>query len=234
MTTDPLVLVEDIRAATNRLIASAAALDDAAVADASRLPGWTRGHVLTHVSRNADGATNLLIWARTGVPTPQYKSLDQRARDIDAGAGRAAAEQLADLRESAGRFAEAFAVMPAPAWTNEVAWANGRVGPAALVAWFRLCELELHHVDLDAGYTAADWSEAFAVRMVTTLARDMGDRPDGPRLVLRCPEVGHDLTFGEPEGPLVSGSVRNALAWLTGRGDGAELTGALPAVPPFG
>ena len=141
MTTDPLVLVEDIRAATHRLIASAAALDDVAVADASRLPGWTRGHVLTHVSRNADGATNLLTWARTGVPTHQYESLDQRVRDIEDGAGRAAAVQLADLRESAGRFAEAFAVMPAPAWTTKVAWANGRVGPAALVAWFRLREL---------------------------------------------------------------------------------------------
>jgi maleylpyruvate isomerase len=91
MTTDPLALVEDIRTATNRLITSASALDDPGVTGASVLPGWTRGHVLTHISRNADGATNLLTWARTGVPTPQYASLDQRARDIEAGAGRRAA-----------------------------------------------------------------------------------------------------------------------------------------------
>ena len=48
------------------------------MAGPSLLPGWSRGHVLTHLARNADGAVNLLTWARTGVETPQYVSQEQR------------------------------------------------------------------------------------------------------------------------------------------------------------
>jgi maleylpyruvate isomerase len=231
---DPLGLTEDLGVATDRVVAAAATLDDDAVAAASRLPGWSRGHLLTHLARNADAQVNMLTWARTGVVTPMYASMEQRARDIEAGAGRPAAEQLADVRAAAQRLAEAIEAMPAQAWAAELTWRGGLVGPAALVVWLRLREMELHHVDLDTGYAPDDWSEAFAVRMAVAMARDYADREDTPRLVLRCPEVGHDLVFGEPNGPLITGPVRRAVGWLTGRADGDGLTGPLPAVPPFG
>ncbi len=235
MTADPLALVDDINAATDRLIMSASRLDDSAIAQPSGLPGWTRGHVLTHVARNADGAVNLLTWARTGVQTPQYASREQRAADIEAGSGRPAAEQLADLRATRERFAEAMDQMPAQAWATVVRWTHGDAAPAARVPWHRLREVELHHVDLDTGYGPPDWPEAFAVRMAVELARRMGTRHDAPRLVLRCPEIGHDLTFGAPGGEVIEGPVRTAVAWLTGRGPGDGLTGGvLPEVPPFG
>ncbi|MGH3331970.1 MAG: maleylpyruvate isomerase N-terminal domain-containing protein, partial [Nocardioidaceae bacterium] len=41
----------------------------------SRLPDWTRGHVVTHVARNAEGLVRLLAWARTGIETPMYPSI---------------------------------------------------------------------------------------------------------------------------------------------------------------
>ena len=78
--------------ATDRLLASAAALTDASAGEPSLLPGWTRGHVLTHVARNGDGLGNLLRWARTGTETPMYASREARRADIEAGAGRSAAE----------------------------------------------------------------------------------------------------------------------------------------------
>src|SRR3982751_334442 len=97
MTADPLVLLPEIDPATARLLATARGLDGAAVAAPSILPGWTRGHVLSHVARNADSCVNLLTWARTGVETPQYASAAHRAADVAAGAGRPVAEQLADI-----------------------------------------------------------------------------------------------------------------------------------------
>ena len=54
MTADPLVLIAEVDRATARLLATARTLDDDAVRAPSPLPGWTRGHVLTHVARNAD------------------------------------------------------------------------------------------------------------------------------------------------------------------------------------
>src|SRR4029453_13661966 len=74
VTYDPPPLAVDGGRAPARLLAPAAALDDAALSGRSLLPGWTRGHVLTHLARNADGAVNLLTWARTGVETPHYAS----------------------------------------------------------------------------------------------------------------------------------------------------------------
>ena len=58
--------------ATERLLTTATALSDAQMRDPSLLPGWTRGHVLTHIARNADGLVNLMRWARTGTKTPMY------------------------------------------------------------------------------------------------------------------------------------------------------------------
>ena len=47
--------------AVARLLASAAALSDEQLRGPSLLPGWSRGHVLSHIARNADGLSNLLI-----------------------------------------------------------------------------------------------------------------------------------------------------------------------------
>src|SRR5260370_71465 len=51
-----------IAAARERLIAAAGPLTGAQVREPSPLPGWARGHVLTHLARNPDGLRNLLIW----------------------------------------------------------------------------------------------------------------------------------------------------------------------------
>jgi maleylpyruvate isomerase len=163
VTTDPLALAVDLEGATTRLIHTAAGLDDDAVAAQSLLPGWTRGHVLAHLSRNADALGNLLTWARTGVVTPAYASPAARAAGIEADAFRPAAAQLDDLRESCDRFAGAVADMPASGW---VVMLDEKTGPAARVVWRRLREVEVHHVDLDAGYTTAEWPDAFVHRLL--------------------------------------------------------------------
>ena len=57
----------------------------------SRLPGWTRRHLVAHLAANADALGNLVRWAATGVETPMYSSPEQRAHDIESGAQRDAA-----------------------------------------------------------------------------------------------------------------------------------------------
>lgn len=235
VTADPLVLSAEVDRATARLLATAQALDDAAVAAPSLLPGWTRGHVLTHLARNADGLVNLLTWARTGVVTPQYESPERREADIREGAGRPHAEQLADLREASARFAAAVEEMPPDAWTVTLDVPGGPQ-PAARVVWRRLREVEVHHVDLDAGYATANWPEAFSHRLLHEVVAGLRDRSDAPALVLRPDGLGHGLWVGNTDSASTVAGPAHALAgWLTGRTDGAELTvsppGPLP-VPP--
>jgi maleylpyruvate isomerase len=240
VSTDPLALAAEISRSTARLLTTARGLSDEAVAQPSLLPGWTRGHVLTHLSRNADGAVNLLTWARTGIRTPQYESMARRAADIDDGAGRAAAVQVEDLAAACERFAAAVDAMPAQAWTSMVETTSGRQLSAAQFMWFRLREVEIHHVDLDAGYGPDDWPDAFALRLCRTVTENLAKREDGPRLIVRAPEVGHDLVLGDDAvtSPVVSGPARAVGAWLIGRSDGSGLTvtpsGPLPPVPPLG
>ena len=76
--------LDRVAAATDRVLVTATALSDDQAREPSLLPGWSRGHVLTHIARNADGLGNLLRWARTGTETPMYTSAESRSADIDA------------------------------------------------------------------------------------------------------------------------------------------------------
>jgi maleylpyruvate isomerase len=228
---DPLILLTDVDQATERLIRTAEDLEPTAVAAPSALPGWTIGHVLTHVARNADAYTNLLTWARTGVETPAYATPTARAEGIEAGCRRPLAQQVADLREAHERFADAGAAMPAEAWTFFLAPTGAS---AAAVPWARLREVEVHHVDLGVGYSPEDWSDAFALRLLREIVTGVKD--DGFALVLRPHGVDHPLAIGAAEdAPVIGGPTRSIAAWLAGRGDGADLTvspdGELPQPP---
>jgi maleylpyruvate isomerase len=231
VSTDPLVLVAEVDRATARLLDTAAALDGDPSAP-SLLPGWTRGHVLTHVARNADGLVNLLTWARTGVRTPQYPSRDKRDADIEAGATRSWDVQLEDVRSSAARFADAASALDAAAWAYHLDLPNGPQ-PAARIPWRRLREVEVHHVDLAASYTPADWSESFAHRVLHEVAGGL----DGVSLTLHPDGIGHPLPVGSGGPPVVSGPAYALAAWLSGRSAGTGLTlsppGPLPALPDW-
>jgi maleylpyruvate isomerase len=241
---------------TDRLLATADALTDAQAAALSRLPGWTRGHVLTHLARNADGFRNLLTWAGTGNETPMYPSEEARARDVEEGAGRSAAEIAADVQVSAAALAAAAQGLPAPAWDALVARRGVRF-PAREIPSRRLAELEIHHVDLDAGYRPADWPASFVAANLVRVARDFAGRADAPALLARPDGLDAVYPIG-PAGPdpalldpaitgrgrtdrasqvTVSGPPAALLAWLIGRGNGAglEVTGAdaVPVLPPW-
>ena len=74
----------------------------------SLLPGWTRGHVLSHLARNADAMVRALAGAARGDRIPMYDGEDARAAEIQAGAGRPAAELAADVTESADRLEDTW------------------------------------------------------------------------------------------------------------------------------
>jgi maleylpyruvate isomerase len=189
--------------------------------------------VLTHVARNADGAVNLLTWARTGIETPQYRSSEQRALDIEAGAARGAAEHLDDLAAACDRLREAVAAMPPQAWATVVRWTHGSEAPAASVMWSRLREVEVHHVDPAAGSIYRGRRlRAAGDRRAGFRPRPTGNACAGRQSSAR-PPIGEGVTA-----PVVTGPVGLVVAWLVGRSSGDRLVveppGSLPEVPPLG
>lgn len=233
MTADPLLLATEVAKSDERLLATARDLD---VSAPSLLPGWSRGHVITHIARNADGYVNLLTWARTGVETPMYASVEQRNADIEAGAGRSHAVQLDDLAESAARFAAAVDAMTPDAWNATVRHMTGRVLTPLQVVWARWREVEVHHVDLNASYRPADWPEDFTLRLLREVTGDFAGWEGG----LTASADDHDFEAEIGAGPAavtVRGPARAVAGWLIGRSTGdalrTEPAGQLPAVPTW-
>ncbi|MEV7908751.1 maleylpyruvate isomerase family mycothiol-dependent enzyme [Streptomyces griseus] len=219
-----------VRGATERLLDAVGKLDNASVAGASRLPGWSRGHVLAHLSRNADALGNVL----RGLP--MYASSETRDANIADGAPRPADEQLADLRESADGF---LAVAAEPAdWSRTVTLRNGVTDSAARVPFRRLIEVEIHHVDLDIGYELEDLPAEFVSREIAFLTDRFSGNQDVPATALTDQDGRTWSTGGGPPSALVTvqGPAVELMGWLCGRRDGSALTvagGPLPALPPL-
>ena len=207
----------EVRAAESRLLASANRLSDADVRAPSRLPGWSRGHVLTHLARNADGMRNLVSWAATGVRTPMYPSPEARAEAIEAGSGRPARDLVDDLEGAAAALDQALAELPATALDAVVTFgaANIPVRGDGLVL-MRIREVEIHHVDLDVGYEPAAWSTEFASRSLDQLTP--GFRAGGlvPVAVLAATDTRLRWVVAD-QGEELAGSSAALLAWLVGR-----------------
>src|SRR3954453_22140737 len=70
---------------TSRLLGETISVTDEDWRAPSRLPGWSRGHVATHIARQADGLVRLTEWARTGTRSDMYGSPGQREDEIEAG-----------------------------------------------------------------------------------------------------------------------------------------------------
>jgi maleylpyruvate isomerase len=234
---DPAAVLDRIETATAHLLSTAGRLTDRDVRAPSLLPGWTRGHVLTHLARNADGGRNLLIWARTTVETPEYPSMAARAEQIEIGADRPAAELLTDVRRSAAGFAAEYRRMPPEAWDRLLRWTAGQERRAARAADSRLCEVLVHHVDLNAGFVPAHWPADFVRDMLNRVVTSLNSREDCPTMRLHAADTGITYDIGPARrSPCIRGPQYALLAWLMGRTGGADLAiegeSALP-VPPF-
>jgi maleylpyruvate isomerase len=169
----------------------------------SALPGWTVGHVLTHLARQADSLVRMLDGR------PQYPSAEVREAQIVEGSSRPFDDLVADVRRSIWALESRWA---APVdWTGVAA---GLMGDVALseVPFRRWRETDVHHVDLDLGYTFADLPPDYVrlelrrMEMVWMARRPMG-LTALPALALELPP-------------------HERLAWLMGR---AVIDGLDPA-----
>jgi maleylpyruvate isomerase len=95
-----------------RLWATIEHLDDDTARRQSQLPGWSIGHVLTHIARNADSHVRMLTGALRGEHLKQYAGgMEQRAREVDAGADRPARDLVEDVKQSAAALESARTAM---------------------------------------------------------------------------------------------------------------------------
>jgi maleylpyruvate isomerase len=190
----PLEWIDGCLAAQASLEQTIRGLDDVSARSPSQLPGWSVGHVLTHIARNADSVVWRLEGATRGELRDQYPGgLEQRRDEIQAGAGRPAEELVADVRTSSAAVARVLAELPDEAWDAPSRTARGVVEPSRDAVFSRWREVVVHHGDLGLGPVP------FPPGLVTAwLARELpclAERTDAAAL----------------------------LAWVIGRGNAPEL-----------
>lgn len=171
----------------------------------SLLPGWTLGHVMSHIARNGDSIL------RMAAGLPQYwGGFESRNADIELGAGRPWSALVDDVVAVSDALDRRLAEIDD--WSGSVQTTIAE-RPKVMLPELRRREVEIHRRDLGLGYEFADMpsdyvrNEMGALEMTWAARMPMGMTSFPPE-VLALPE--HDR-----------------LAWLTGRFD-------VPGVQPAG
>lgn len=201
-------LLDQLEQSHARLSHTLGRLTDEQAREPSPLPGWSRGHVATHLCRNADAIRRLTLGVLGGEPAEMYPGgSDARNAAIEEGAGRPASLLAADHDFAGSRALATLRLLTEDVLDTPVKWRRPVVARDLPVLRWR--EVEIHHLDLDLGYTAADWPAEFVASTLATelpaLKEAVGDVavPDLP---------GHEV-----------------LAWLIGRPTRPDL----PTIPSW-
>jgi maleylpyruvate isomerase len=150
--------VAGCRHAQATLLDRVSALTDEQARQPCLLPGWSVGHLLTHIARNADSLVRRFEGALRGEIVDQYVGGPAgRQAEIEAGVGRGAVELIDDVRRTNADVDEICGRMPIEAWSRLTRSVTGTEAPASYVLLSRWREVEVHHVDLGLGYTPAEW-----------------------------------------------------------------------------
>lgn len=203
----------------------------------SLLPGWSRRHVIAHVSYNADGICRLLNWARSGIETPAYASAEARAREIEIGATFDPPTLRQLCEDSAARLDRQWRDLPEEAWRAQIR-VQGQAVPASTTLWRRTREVWLHAVDLNNGASFTDFPTELSDRLVADVVtawrkRQLAD--DIPNFVLVPGDRDTPQAVGDPNAPdaiVLRGAASALASWATGRGsDGVSGSSPGATVP---
>jgi maleylpyruvate isomerase len=217
---------------TTRLLDTARSLTDPSAA--SLCEGWSRGHVATHLARNAEAIGRLADWAVTGTRREMYPGgTEGRDRAVEAGARRGVDALAADLADTAAALAPRLEALSGPLAVDEVELRGGYLVASTLLPFTRLREVVYHHVDLDAGFGFADVDGDLLCRFVDDAVSrlELGRHPPGLRLTS---EEGDTWVVGDGTTP-VTGTRARLLLWLARRiPDGVRVQDGEPPSLPRG
>ncbi|MGW2693105.1 maleylpyruvate isomerase family mycothiol-dependent enzyme [Streptomyces sp. NPDC001296] len=231
---DLTALLDALRGSAARLAAGLGELTGLQAREPSALAGWSRGHVITHLTRSADAYRWLLHLARTGIEPGPRADGPALARARREGAGRDAATLVADLHKSVDRLLDEATAMPIGRWSALVTALAGRRHPASFTLHRARREREIDHADLSLGHTTADWPVDFVIwalddTVAALTARDFPPRPARGTRPRPCLVARPDRPDGHRFGPCPPRLARRRGA---GRGGDTALRSELPLPTP--
>ncbi len=194
--------------------------------------GWDVAHVLTHLARNADALSNLVLWAVDGKERPAYASPESRDAAIEEGARRPLEDIVADVRDTAFRFRDLAQELTGEAGEAQVRTRTGNPVKGHQVIAMRVNEVVFHHVDLQTDYSFDQADPDWVARTLRRGVAQWDSAGDAPGLTLQ-PAGLPALPLGGG-GPEVTGTPGQLLLWLArGRTEGLSSPVDLPEPPPW-
>lgn len=219
MTPSIVDVVDGIDRAHQRLTGLLPGLTDDDVAAPSRLPGWSRGHVLAHL-RGVGDAVVRQIEAALRDDVVEFYVGGRPARDaaIEARAGASADEHRRHLGTVLEQVEDVLDDVTPEVLARPTGFHGGDTTEAVLLAWWR--ELAIHLVDLDVGVGPASWDALLRAQVVQHLARRV---PDGVQVVLEALDTDERWVLGDGEPVVLRAAATDLVAWLAGREPDGEI-----------
>jgi maleylpyruvate isomerase len=220
------VALNEVRATADQLIALVADLDDATARGDSNLPGWSRGHVITHIANFSEAMTRQVDEALQGRLIEVYDG-GRPARDaaIEAGADRPAAELTSHLNRAVTTLLASWDKVGPTDWPLPILHRNSNLSAGLQATWR---ELTIHTSDLDLGVTPATWSESFCLHLLDFLRPRT---PDNVHLILQAESTTWENGAGKDI--RLSGALTDLTAWYAGRTAPGPIAGPAPDLLPW-
>ena len=189
----------EITAATQRLLGDAIALSEDDWHAPTRLPGWSRAHIATHLTRHAQALTALVREITTTHPSSFPWTIEHADEDLNLGAFSGAIALQEALDTSSADLMAAFDEMDDAGWAVPLTTGSGPL-PASALVLDRLNEVIIHHVDLDLGF---DFTDVDPTVVRSLLDWNLERRPGLSKVLQNLLNDGH--------------TAEAILGWLTGR-----------------
>lgn len=192
----PTETIEVCRKSHRRLLTALGPLTDGDFRVPSLLPGYTRGHVVTHVANKARAHAH--VFGGPGLGEVRQVHPDRYDPDYAAefGARRPAEELRSDLAQCFQLLEATWHGLDDTLWDRHGTMTAGRRTMAEIV-WHHLRNVEVHHVDLQIGYRPSDWPPVLVEGELAKRLRSLPGRAEHAEI----------------------------LAWLLGRAPAPELSG---------
>ncbi len=205
-------LLERIKGAADNVSSKLAGLSDEDVVATTELPGWTRGHVLAHLTHVSNAVARQVEYALRGERIDFYDGgQGGRTQAIEMHAGRGAREHQEALTAGLSRALGLLDGLDDAQWQLPISYRNGVVRDGALAYWR---ELVIHLADLQVGRGPETWSKEFCLYLLEFLTPRV---PEDTHLKL-LPLGLAPMTVGTGENAVsISGMLTDIVAWLAGR-----------------
>ncbi|MBT2554269.1 maleylpyruvate isomerase family mycothiol-dependent enzyme [Arthrobacter sp. ISL-5] len=208
----PDTLLAELHKAADVVAAQAGKLTEEDVPAPSLLAGWTRGHVLAHITGISNAMARQLEFAARGETVELYDGgYDGRTNAIEAAAGHGIDEHRRDLAAALERALQAFDSLEPGGWQVPISYRGGVVFDGGLALWR---ELVIHASDLGTGRGPETWSRQFCESLFDFLSARV---PEGQKFVLQPLGLPPVAIGAGGRSTVISGMVTDIAAWLAGR-----------------